>query len=596
MTALVCLMVLLLSACDGSRSEKNKEAAKTLGFMEDYFERTVDRSPIFQTQLGRKKDADKWDDLSEAHEIENYVNDTEAQKWLRNNIKKPLLDDNILLSYRLLEKKLDQQIRDFSFRRHDYPINQMFGYQSLIPGFMINFHQITNQKDAEDYISRLNNMKKLFVQIISGLELREREGIMPPKFVFEKVLMDCHNIIAGKPFDNSDNDSPLYADFKAKLSKLELSKDAKEHLLDEATKALIKNVKPAYQQLISKLKSQEKVATTNDGVWKLPDGEAYYKHMLNKITSTDLTAEEIHEIGLKEVERIHNEMKIIMKQVKFQGSLREFFKFMREDHQFYYPGSDEGRKRYMTESKDLIEKMKLKLDDLFITKPKADIIVKRVEPFREQSAGLAFYQRPAPDGSRPGAYYANLFDMNSMPTYQMEALAYHEGIPGHHMQIAIAQELQDIPSFRKYESYTAYIEGWGLYSEKIPKELGFYSDPYSDFGRLAMELWRACRLVVDTGIHTLQWPRQRGIDYYMDNTPNSKLEAVRMVNRHIVMPAQATAYKIGMMKILDLRKKAKEALGSKFDIREFHDKIITNGPVPLDILEQIIDTWVKSKA
>jgi uncharacterized protein (DUF885 family) len=240
--------------------------------------------------------------------------------------------------------------------------------------------------------------------------------------------------------------------------------------------------------------------------------------------------------------------------------------------------------------------MKSRLDELFITKPKADIIVKAVESFREKSAGKAFYQRGTPDGSRPGTYYANLYDMTAMPIYQMEALAYHEGIPGHHMQLSIAQELQDIPKFRKFGGYTAYTEGWGLYTELLPKEIGMYSDPYSDFGRLAMELWRACRLVVDTGIHSKKWTREEGIKYYVDNTPNAESDAVKMVERHIVMPSQATAYKIGMNKILELRENARKALGDTFDIREFHDVVLTNGAVPLTILEELVGEWVASKS
>ena len=239
--------------------------------------------------------------------------------------------------------------------------------------------------------------------------------------------------------------------------------------------------------------------------------------------------------------------------------------------------------------------MKSRLDELFIVKPKADLKVKAVEAFREKAAGKAFYQQPAPDGSRPGIYYANLYDMEAMPTYQMEALAYHEGIPGHHMQIAIAQELEDVPKFRKFGGYTAYVEGWGLYSELVPKEMGLYEDPYSDFGRLAMELWRACRLVVDTGIHAMKWTRQEGIDYYVNNTPNATSDGVKMVERHIVMPSQATAYKVGMLKILELREAAKEKLGDKFDIREFHDVVLKNGAVPLNVLEKFVDQWVAKK-
>ena len=268
---------------------------------------------------------------------------------------------------------------------------------------------------------------------------------------------------------------------------------------------------------------------------------------------------------------------------------------MKNDAQFYYPNTDEGKQIYMDSATTIINNMKAKLDELFLTQPKADMIVKRVEAFREKSAGSAFYQRPAKDGSRPGIYYANLNNTKDMPKYEMEALAYHEGIPGHHMQLSIAQELDNIPEFRKYLRYTAYVEGWGLYCEFLPKEIGMYSNPYSDYGRLAAELWRACRLVVDTGIHSKKWTREDGISYYSNNTSASDRECERMVERHIVMPSQATAYKIGMMKILELRDSAKKQLGENFDIREFHDVVLTNGMIPLNLLEKLVGQWVDSK-
>jgi uncharacterized protein (DUF885 family) len=338
-----------------------------------------------------------------------------------------------------------------------------------------------------------------------------------------------------------------------------------------------------------------KKADTRDGAWKFPDGEAFFNNALARTTTTELTAKEIHEIGLAEVARIHDEMRAIKEKVGFKGDLKAFMEFMKTDKQFYLPNTEEGKEKYLKDATAMIDNLKSRLDELFIVKPKADMIVKRVEAFREKAAGKAFYQQPAPDGSRPGIYYANLYDMEAMPTYQMEALAYHEGIPGHHMQIAIAQELEGVPKFRKFGGYTAYIEGWGLYSELVPKEMGLYEDPYSDFGRLAMELWRACRLVVDTGIHAMKWTRQEGIDYYVNNTPNAKSDGVKMVERHIVMPSQATAYKVGMLKILELREDAKKELGDKFDIRQFHDVVLKNGPVPLNVLEKFVDEWVASK-
>jgi uncharacterized protein (DUF885 family) len=455
-------------------------------------------------------------------------------------------------------------------------------------------HLITDMKDAEAYISRLRKVDDLFEQLFEGLRIREAAGIMPPRFVYPRALESCKNIISGTPFTDSGEDSALLADFQKKVDALKLEEPLKKRLIQLATAALLDTVKPAYEKLIIFLEDQHQRANDDAGVWKFEDGVAFYNEKLRLTTTTELTATEIHEIGLSEVDRIHGEMRAIMKQVEFKGDLQAFFAFMRTDEQFYYPTTDEGRDAYLAKAVAVIDDMRERLDSLFITKPKSELIVKRVEAFREKSAGTAFYQAPAPDGSRPGTYYANLYNMENMPKYQLEALAYHEGIPGHHMQLALSMESQGLPKFRKFGGHTAYIEGWGLYCEKVPKELGLYEDPYSDFGRLAMELWRACRLVVDTGIHAKKWTREDGIEYYKTNTPDSERDCIRMVERHIVMASQATAYKIGMLKILDLRQKAKTAMGDKFDIREFHEVILANGSVPLNILEELIDEYIAS--
>jgi uncharacterized protein (DUF885 family) len=364
----------------------------------------------------------------------------------------------------------------------------------------------------------------------------------------------------------------------------------------DATKALNESVKPAYEKLIAFLEEQAKRATEDDGVWKFKDGAEFYESALHRTTTTNMNAKEIHETGLKEMARIQDEMNKIREKVGFKGDLQAFFKFMREDQQFRLASNEQGRAKYLAMATAIIETMKNRLDELFVTKPKADIVVKAVESFREKSAGKAFYQQPAPDGTRPGMFYVNLRDMQDNPTYELNALAHHEGIPGHHMQIAIAQELNGIPKFRKFShAYTAYTEGWGLYSELTPKEIGLYADPYSDFGRLSLELWRAGRPVVDTGIHSKRWTRKQAIDYLVKNTPNTEADCIDSINRYIVMPSQATAYKVGMLKILELREKAKKSLGDKFDIRQFHEVVLGNGSVPLDVLEQLVDRWIKSK-
>ncbi|MCW8833390.1 MAG: DUF885 domain-containing protein [Colwellia sp.] len=569
------------------------ESEKANQLFDAIFNAGIDRNPVMQTYLGIKKDYDKWHDLSEennAKELAFLKSDLEKIKAL--NVDK--LDPQTLISYHLYVQKLENNISDQKWRFHNYPVNQMRGTHSQVPAFLINQHSISNLKEAQDYISRVKGTKKLMEQLVTQLKLREERGIIAPKFVFEHVIRDSKNILVGAPFD-AGKDSTILADFTSKINKIELSDADKLTLFADIETALNNGLKPGYEQLISYLTELEAKADTRDGAWKFPDGKAFFNNALKRTTTTDLTADEIHNIGLNEVARIHDEMRLIMEKVGFEGELAEFLEFMRTDKQFYYAGDEAGRQQYLDEAVALIEDMKGRLDSLFLTKPKAQLKVKAVEAFREKSAGKAFYQQPAPDGSRPGIYYANLYDMEAMPTYQMAALAYHEGIPGHHMQFAIKQELTGIPMFRKFGGYTAHTEGWGLYSEMIPKEIGLYQDPYSDFGRLAMELWRACRLVVDTGIHTKKWTREQGIAYYVANTPNAKSDAVKMVERHIVMPSQATAYKIGMIKIIELREGAKAALGDKFDIREFHDVVLRNGPVPLNVLTQLVNEYIEAK-
>ncbi len=583
----------LMAAFVPYAAAQQDENAKAAALFEALFKAEIDRSPIFQGYLGIKDNNDQWDDISEAFEQETHEFTKRQLRQLRT-LKVDKLDAETLLSYRLYEKKLSDDIDGFQWRHHNYPVNQMFGVHSMVPSFLINIHQVADKRDAKAYISRLTKLDVLFTQLIDGLELRKNKNIIPPKFVFAHVLRDSANVITGYPFSEGE-DSALLADFKQKVAALKLDGNKQKKLVREAQQVLTEKVGPAYKKLIAYLEQLETHADTRDGIWKLPQGEGFYRHALEETTTTKLSADEIHHIGLREVARIQDKMRDVMKAVQFKGSLKDFFVFMREDEQFYYPQTAEGKQQYLAEATRIIDAMKANLDRLFIVRPQADLVVKAVEPFREKSAGKAFYQRPAADGSRPGTYYANLYDMSDMPIYQMEALAYHEGVPGHHMQLSIAQEIEKMPTFRKFAQYTAYAEGWGLYSEYVPKELGFYRDPYSDFGRLAMELWRACRLVVDTGIHAKKWTRERAIAYLIDNTPNPENDSVKAIERYIVMPSQATAYTIGMLKLLELRGRAEKSLGERYDIREFHDVVLKNGSVPLDVLETLVDEWIVAK-
>lgn len=573
------------------------ESKKANDFFECMFNEAVDRSPELQTQLGIRKDYGKWDDDSETRNDENFALAVQHLAELKRSINFDALDHQAQLSYRLWVRQAERGIEGYKWRYHNYPVNQMFGEHTSLVALLINMHSIANVQDAQAYIARLNGLPSKFEQLITALELRRAKGIVPPKFVFPLVLDSSRGIIIGEPFDHSGKPSALLEDFQNKVAKIpEIDPSTRDRLTVEANLALTSAVKTAYQSLIAELESLEKVATHEDGVWKFPDGADYYNYALREHTTTDLNAGQIHELGLKEVARIHAEMAQIKAKVSFQGDLPAFFKFLREDQQFYFPNTPEGKTAYLAGAVKIIDTMRGRLDELFLTKPKAAIIVKAVEPFRERESGGAFYEQPSIDGTRPGTYYVNLYEMGAVPKYEMEALAYHEGIPGHHMQIAIAQELQGVPKFRKFSfSYTAYVEGWGLYCERIPKEMGFYADPYSDFGRLSMELWRAARLVVDTGLHAKHWTRQQVLDWLHANTPNSDRDILTETNRYIVMAGQATAYKIGMLKILELRALATKELGPKFDLRQFHDVVLKDGAVPLDVLEENVRAWIAAK-
>ncbi len=578
-----------------SGSEIESESEKLNAFFARSFDQRLARSPVRKAYLGiRDEDYGKWDDVSDAFARESNELTRQRLEALKG-FDFAALDGDAQLSYRLFAMLGERSLRQFQYRFHNYPVNQMRGRHTQIPSFLINIHRVGSPEDAAAYISRLSGVQRLMQQTIEGMEARQEMGILPPEFVFPLVLDAARNVITGAPFTDGE-DSTLLSDFKGKVAKLDLEDEVRSRMIGEATAALLASVGPAYETLIAFLETQQLVANSDAGVWKFPDGAAYYTGQLANYTTTDLTADEIHQLGLDNVARIHTEMRAIMQQVGFAGSLPEFFAFVRQDKQFYHDNTDDGRGAYLDLARGYIDAMRQRLPDYFGLLPKAGLVVKRVEPFREKSAGGAFYQRPAMDGSRPGTYYVNLKNMANRSIFGAESLAYHEGLPGHHMQLAIAQELEGVPRFQRMARFTAYTEGWGLYSEYLGKDMGFYQDPYSDFGRLAAELWRACRLVVDTGLHAKHWTRQTAIDYLVENTPRTRAASTDAINRYIVMAGQATAYLIGKIKILELRQEAEAKLGEAFDIRAFHDEVLRRGPLPLNVLEEEIGAWVAAEA
>ncbi len=590
---LFIILPLLLFSCTSNVDEE--EVKKARQFFESVFQDTVLDSPEFQASLGYKSNYDKWDDITWQASRQRAYRAKDDLDYLEKNIDFDKLDENTKISYRLMVKRLQRTIDNDNFIFHNYLITHRGGKHSRIPSFLINYHRIDEEQDVKDYISRLKNVEPLMDDLILQLKLRQDVKKIAPAFVFPQAIKTSQNIISGYPFEETKKQNVIYEDFMKKLNALEMSDALKLRYQSEMEAVLVTIVNYSYRKLITFLEEQQKLADNNHGVWKYEDGAEYYQHTLDGYTTLGLTAEEIHEIGLSEVERIHGEIYDIMEKVNFDGTLKEFFDFMREDDQFYYPEGPKGRQMYLDQVQVVVDTLSNRIEELFYGLPSIPLQVKAVEAYREASAGIAFYQRGQADGSRPGTYYANLYRMRDMPIYKLENLAYHEAIPGHHMQISIQLEVEDMPSFRKYGGYSVYAEGWALYSETLPKEIGLYKDPYSDFGRLSGELWRACRLVVDTGVHHYRWTREEGIDYYMNNTANPEGDCIGMVERHIVWPGQAVSYKIGMIKVQELRAYAEQELGDKFSIQEFHDVVLKNGSVTMDILEDIVYSWVDSK-
>jgi len=590
--ALWVILVALLAGCsreqgDAGASPDASEAFRR--FLADNYAEDMRQFPATASLRGIKDDSRDWNPLSDAF-LDRRRALEEARLARLREFDRERLSVPDRLSWQLYEQELERNLRADDFRHHHYVIHNYSGHHTAVPSFLVNVHKVGSVADAEDYIARLERVAPLFEQVVERMALAAEKGIFLPDWAYPRIIETARNTIAGAPFGEGP-DSVIWADFTAKIAALDIPEARRDSLRDRAETAMLDSVRRGYRGLIAEAERLRAMAPARDGVWKHPDGDAFYAERLRYFTTTDLSAEEIHAIGLREVARIHDEMRGIVEQVGFEGDLRQFMTFMREDPRFYYADDAEGRARYLAEAGAMIDAMRERLPEAFGILPRAELVVKRVEPFREKSAGKAFYQYPAADGSRPGIYYANLYDMKSMPIYQMEALAYHEGVPGHHMQLGINVELEAVPDFQKYATFTAYTEGWGLYSEFLPKEMGFYRDPYSDFGRLAMELWRAARLVVDTGIHRKRWTRERAIQYLVDNTPNAEHDAVQSIERYAAMPGQATAYLIGKNRILELRERAKANLGERFDLRGFHDEVLKDGPVPLSILEQKIDRW-----
>jgi uncharacterized protein (DUF885 family) len=570
------------------------EDARLNAFLDAAFDEQAELDPQLLTNLGIKRHYDRLNDYTDEHRQRRLALSERQLVQLRQQFDRERLSLAGRLSYRLFEEEVEDDRESFRWRWHGFPASTNGSPMDNIPVFLINNHRIDNVADAEAYVARLRDVERVMNEIGANMRHQAGLGIVPPRFNFAPVREDGRRILAGAPFTDGP-DMPVFTDFKAKVAGLEIPQPEKDRLIAAARDALTGPFRRGYERMLATLDEIEPRATGNEGAWSLPEGAAYYSNRLRNSTTTDLPAEEIHRIGLQQVERIHGEMERIKRQVGFTGTLRQFFGHINEGQEFKYPNTQAGRQQYLADARRFIAQVMEAAPRWFRTLPRAPLEVRAVEPFREQTAAVAFYNRPSADGSRPGIYYVNLADMNQVLRPQTEAISYHEGAPGHHFQIALAQELPGVPKFRRFGGYGAYTEGWGLYAEGLGKEMGFYREPISEFGMHSTQLWRAIRLVVDTGIHHQRWTRERAIQYFMENGLLSLRDATKEVERYFNNPGQATSYMIGQLKILELRDRARSALGDRFDIRDFHGIVLENGSVPLDVLEELVDAWIAQR-
>jgi uncharacterized protein (DUF885 family) len=597
------LVLSILSACSKQQvtvaptaEQIAKNSTDLIAYLDGEYEKELQASPEDMTSQGRKDRYSELDDRSEAGADARLAWRKQSVADLQARFDPNALSEDARLSYDIWVMELKRAEESSKWRRHRYVFSRGSTPTGL-PSFLMNFHRVDDKSDMDAYVARVGLIDEALDQVLVRAQAAAGDGIHMPTFRYDEAIGEINRLVSGAPF-SAGKDSSLFGDAKAKIKALQdggkiTEEEAKAYVM-QVSKVMTQQMKPAYDRVVAFL-AQDKPngqKPEKQGALALPDSVSYYNASLYLQTTTNMTAAEIHELGLKEVARIRGEMEKVKEAAGFKGTLAEFFVFMRTDKRFYLPNNDAGAAEYLKLADGYLAGMKAKLPQYFGILPKADLVVKRVEPFREQPGGAQHYMAGTPDGSRPGMFYAHLSDMNAMPIYQLENIAYHEGLPGHHLQISIQQELTGLPKFRTQYFYGAYTEGWGLYSEALAKEMGFDVNPYNDFGRLAGEIWRSIRLVVDTGIHSKGWTQQQAEEYFLANSPQPAQAIKSEIERYILQPGQATSYKIGMIEIQKLRDEAKAALGERFDYRSFHDAVLGGGALPIPVLQAKVRRWI----
>ena len=601
-TALLLIGFLVALPFAAATAQDTPEAATRAlhDWLDNQYEEELARSPETLTRLGRKERYGELDDYSAEAEA-RYLD------WLRDSVDSmtarfdyDALDAEGRLSWDLWQWRLERLEEALAFSDHDYVFTRVSAPHADLPQLMINYHTVDTRADLDAYVQRLEAIGRALRQLLARAEDAAARGIRPPRFAYDIVIGQVKDVTSGYPFDDSGESSALWADADGKIEALAqagvISATEADAFRDAVKTALRGPLQAGYRALLTWLTTDRSNAgDPAQGVYQLPDGEAYYAQQLRYNTTTDLSAAEIHELGLAEVARIQAAMRDIMDTVAFDGGLQDFFRYVRGADRFYYPDTPAGRRAYIEETEHYLARIEARLPELFGILPRMPLVVKRVEPFREQDGGAAFYEEGTADGTRPGVYYLHLSDMRAKNRTDLQTTAYHEGNPGHHMQIAIALEHENLPRFRRNEWYSAYGEGWALYAEQVAAELGLFEDPYYDFGRLNSELFRAIRLVVDTGLHSKGWSQERAVQYMLDNSAFPEGMVRSEIRRYLVWPGQATSYKIGMLKLVELRERARRALGEAFDLRAYHDLGLAGGALPLKLLERRVDDWIAAQ-
>jgi prolyl oligopeptidase len=578
-TLSIALATLVLTASAATIADATSDFEALLN---EHWEWTLKSYPMFASSLGDLRYNDQWPDQSldaierRHDEIEDFLRRVYA-------IERTALSATNQLNYELFRRELQDDVDVHQFQGHLLPFFHRGGIQDLEN--RSNELRLETSKDFEDWLSRMSKIDALIEQHIDLAEAGRKAGIMSPRVLMQRVTSQLTLQLV-----DSAEESPFYRVFESLPDSI--TTEDQERLRAEALETIEKTILPSYKKLDRYFNQKYLPASRESiGLSVLPNGSAWYEHLARSFTTTRMTPDDIHRLGLEEVKRIRGEMEKVVDEVEFEGSFEDFLVFMRTDAQFYYDNPDELHEAYLATCK----RIDPELVRLFGVLPRMPYGVKPIPDSIAPDTTTAYYSSPAADGSRAGIYWVNLYRPEVRPKYEIEVLSVHEAMPGHHLQIALQQELGDMPMFRRFLGFTAFIEGWGLYSERLGYDLGLYKDPYSRFGQLTYDMWRAVRLVVDTGIHYKGWTRQQAIDFFKANAAKTEHDIVNEIDRYIAMPGQALAYKIGQRKIMTLRERAERQLGDDFDIRAFHDELLGGGALPLDLLEQRMDTWLATQ-